>query len=115
MSLLRQRATERSVASTLSALSPALARLRLVRVTRSDSDPELKLLMSHARVAAGAARVATEVTAKSRAIPRARRRSRRGGAAWGSVERDMRSAYSAWIRSGSGRCGHPRFGAAECP
>src|SRR5688572_28369499 len=39
MSLLRQRATEVSVLSTLRALSPALARLRLVSAMRSRSEP----------------------------------------------------------------------------
>src|SRR5690348_12897609 len=112
MSLLRQRATDRRVESTLSDRSPALARARLVRATRSDSDDELYELTSHASVAAGAARVTTEVTANSTATATASRRSRR---AEGAVGWDMRSAYSADDRRGSGQCGHGRFGMPGCP
>src|SRR6476660_4944922 len=71
MSLLCQRATDVSVESTLRALSPALARLRLVRVTRSDSDAELNDPALQARVAAGAAKAKIEVIANSNATARA--------------------------------------------
>src|SRR6187551_2797924 len=75
MSLLRQRATEVSVESTLSAFNPAAARLRLVRVTRSFSDEELKEPLSHARAADGWARLTTDVSAKRSAMTAAVRRA----------------------------------------
>src|SRR5690349_13733172 len=112
MSLLRQRATDRRVESTLSARSPALARARFVRVTSCDSEVELKPLTSQARVAAGAARVMTVVAAKTSATARG---NRRWPWAWENVGTDMRWAYSADDRRGSGHCGHGRFGVAGCP
>src|SRR4249920_3335001 len=76
MSLLRQRATEWRVESTLSALSPALALARLVIATRSDSDVELNVPLPHAKVATGAASVKTEVSRNSTPIASAERRER---------------------------------------
>ena len=55
MSLLRQRATDLSVESTLSAGSPAFARLRFVRVTRSASEAVLNDSLSQPNVRDGLA------------------------------------------------------------
>src|SRR4051795_10135305 len=74
MSLLRQRATDVNVESTLRAGRPAFARLRLVRVTSSASDEELKEPASHAKVRAGVAKAKIDVTANSAATATASRR-----------------------------------------
>jgi hypothetical protein len=55
MSLLRQRATDRSAESTLSARSPAFARLRFVKATRSASDDALNDSLSQPKVRDGLA------------------------------------------------------------
>src|SRR6476646_5506272 len=99
MSLLRQRATEASVLSTRSALSPALARLRLVSATRSAADEELNELVSQAKVADGTANLNTELMPNKRTIARA---VRRRVAARLRKERDMRTAYSGGVRGYSG-------------
>ena len=74
MSLLRQRAMDRSVESTLSALRPAAARLWFVSATRSFSDAALKAPSAQAAAGDGAARLNTEVTAKTNATAVAMRR-----------------------------------------
>src|SRR5436190_11066748 len=74
MSWLRQRATEVSLGSTVSEGRPASRRARLVRVTRSDSDDELNESGSQAKILLGAANVAIEVIAKTRATASTRRR-----------------------------------------
>src|SRR6476646_1854266 len=109
MSLLRQRATEASVLSTRSALSPALARLRLVSATRSAADEELNELVSQAKVADGTANANTELMPKRRAIARAVRRgdaatraNRVGRRTSEPVGNDMRTAYSGGVRGYSG-------------
>src|SRR4051794_16149503 len=100
MSLLRQRATDRRVESTLRALRPALARARLVSVTSCDSEVELKALASQARVAPGAASAMTVLAANSSATARGNRRWLAGE----SVGTDMGWTYSADDRLGSGHC-----------
>src|SRR5436190_17534752 len=74
MSLLRQRAIETSVESTLSAFSPAEARAWFVSVTSCDSDDELKLLMSQASADRGVARIPTEVRTNATAVTMTSRR-----------------------------------------
>src|SRR5215208_829857 len=88
MSLLRQRAIEVNVESTLSVLRPALARLRLVSAISSASDPESNAFGSKARLAAGAASAATDVKANSAATARGNRRGR--WAAVGFAPSDIR-------------------------
>src|SRR6478672_11200721 len=110
MSLLRHRATEASVLSTRSALSPALARLRLVSATRSAADEELNELVSQAKVADGAAKVNTELMPNRRTIARAVRRgdaarsraNRVGRRTRERVGNDIRTAYSGGVRGYSG-------------
>ena len=110
MSLLRQRATEESVESTRSALSPALRAARLVSATRSAADDELNELVSQAKVADGAANAKTELMPNSRAIARAVRRgdaarpraNRVGRRTSEPVGKDMRTAYSGGVRGYSG-------------
>ena len=74
MSLLRQRATEVSRESTLSERSPALARARLVRLTRADSDDELNAPASQPRADDGWARAKTDDTPNTSTIAIAIRR-----------------------------------------
>src|SRR4029079_6150278 len=74
MSLLRQRATEVSRESTLSERSPALARARLVRLTRVDSDDELNDPASQPRAEDGWASATTDDRPKTSTIARAIRR-----------------------------------------
>src|SRR6476469_8952137 len=110
MSLLRQRATEESELSTRSALSPALARLRLVSATRSAADEELNELVSQAKVADGTANVNTELMPTKRTIARAVRRgdaarpraNRVGRGTTEPVGKDMQTAYSGGVRGYSG-------------
>src|SRR6188474_407179 len=73
MSLLRQRAIDVSVESTLSARSPAEARDLLVRLTSCFSDDELYEPASHARTGRGTASRPIEVIAKAIASRIARR------------------------------------------
>src|SRR5690349_23553112 len=74
MSLLRQRATEVSRESTLSERRPALARARLVRVTRADSDDELKEPASQPNADVGWASATTDDMPKTSTIASAIRR-----------------------------------------
>ncbi len=74
MSLLRQRATEVRVESTLRDGRPAFARARLVRLTSCDSDEELNDELSQPKVRDGAANAKTEVIANSAATAIASRR-----------------------------------------
>lgn len=74
MSLLRQRATALSFAETVSAFSPAEARLRLVRATRSSSELAENELSSQAKVGCGCAIDTTDVTANNSEIRPASRR-----------------------------------------
>src|SRR3990172_5928157 len=104
MSLLRQRAIECRTESTLSALSPALARLRLVRATSSDSDEASKEPLSQARLRAGAARLTADVNPKTRATASASRRE--PGRLVGLAPSDMRSGTSLGNRQGFRCCGH---------
>src|SRR5918994_6665805 len=100
MSLLRQRATEVSVLSTLSALRPAAARLRFVRAMRSRSDAELYVPLSHANADRGWARLITDVTANTRAtsVP-IRCEMRPGARTTGRVLRVGRVIWSGRSRS----------------
>src|SRR3954453_21166272 len=95
MSLLRQRATDVNVESTLRAGRPAFARLRLVRVTSSASDEELKEPASQAKVRAGVAKAKIDVTGNR---PAPATGSPRGGA----------GARGAGARDGRGGTGGPR-------
>ena len=74
MSLLRQRAMERSAESTLRALRPAAARLWLVSATSSFSEAALNAFSLQAAAGDGAARLKTEVIAKTSATAPAMRR-----------------------------------------
>src|SRR5687767_15101043 len=87
MSLLRQRATEVRVLSTLRALRPADARLRLVSETRAFSDALLKLPSLQAAAGAGRASEATEVMAKTTATRMPTRRVMRS---WNAGAREAR-------------------------
>ena len=71
MSLLRQRATEVSVESTLSALRPAAARLWLVRAISCFSEAEEAEPALQASVADGVARLKTAVAMNAMATSRA--------------------------------------------
>src|SRR5688572_21066151 len=77
MSLARQRAVVVRVLSILRALSPALARLRLVSAMRSFSDATLYAPVSHASVDRGWARLTTEASANTSATSPAVRRGTR--------------------------------------
>ncbi len=108
MSLLRQRATDVSVESTLSALSPAAARLWLVSATSCFSEADEYAPSDQASVAAGAASVKTDVarnaTAMSRAlgrVPSRLARDMRNGsplAGWGSGVVPTVGVRSAQVR-----------------
>src|SRR5687768_9411399 len=107
MSLLRHRATDRSVSETLSALRPAAARLRLVSATRAFSEADEKELLSHAAAGAGEATAMTLLSAKAATSMVARRRC----ADRVERDRDIRIVRLHWRRSGLGgglRCGHHR-------
>ncbi len=112
MSLLRQRATPASVESTLSAFSPALARLRLVSATRSAADEELNELVSQANVSDGAAKVNTELMPNRRAMARA---VRRGDDARSRMRNVMRICVLRGCPGVFGWCGHGRLGIGGCP
>src|SRR5262245_15547870 len=106
MSLLRQRAIDVRADETLRALSPAAARLRFVRAMRSFSEPDENALASQAKVGAGFAIVATEVTAKSSATRPARRRSERCGRWRRTIEAG--DCVMRFVAPGGGRRGWPR-------
>src|SRR6266536_1331262 len=99
MSLLRQRATDVSVESTLSVRRPALARARLVKATSCDSAVESNAPLSQARLRAGVARVAMEVSPNRSAVASARRVVGRGLRVAPS---DIRSGTSEATGVGSG-------------
>src|ERR1700675_4921465 len=104
MSLLRQRATEESVASTLSDRSPAFARARLVRVTSVDADEGLKVPPSQARMVDGAAKAKSDETPKTKTTAMAirrgedaaacRPRTRPSGLVEGPIENDIATGCS---------------------
>src|SRR5690242_400003 len=95
MSLLRQRASEARVESTLRARSPADARAWFVSVRSCRSDVELKLLLLHASASRGATSIPSDVTANANATITTRRRGSRRNVGDGSG-RTMRRAV-AWI------------------
>src|SRR5689334_9300180 len=104
MSLLRQRAIEVSVESTLRERRPADARAWFVRLTSCDSEAELKLLASHASVVAGTARMPTDVAANATTSIAAKRRGAR------SAVRDSRSEVGTESIDGLVSCGCPEGG-----
>src|SRR5215212_1879444 len=73
MSLLRPRAIEVSFESTLSERRPAAARAWFVRLMSFDSDAELNVFASQARVEWGAANRPSAVIAKATAVIVAKR------------------------------------------
>ncbi len=121
MSLLRQRATEVRVESTLRDLRPAFARARLVIATRSASDEELNEPASQAKVRLGAAKAAIEVTAKRSATARTSRRGEASRPEPGRRRvREPRNEGHVWcvLRGCPGvlwRPGHRRVGRRGCP
>src|SRR6476469_2375322 len=109
MSLLRERAIDVSVESTLRERRPAEARAWFVRLTSCDSDAELNALMSQARVVRGAASRPTEVRPNARAVIRRTRRRPAGRAVRRSATRGR--AVGARVIGGAvpfgGRMGSP--------